>query len=76
MKSSLRKKKLNPTRDIFEEAQTKIYSLMHRDSFPRSLFNILNSETLSCTVNVQVLDFEGLQRRLTVVSQGGVFEKK
>jgi len=39
VKSSLRKKKLNPTRDIFEEAQTKIYSLMHRDSFPRFLIS-------------------------------------
>ena len=45
MKSSLRKKKLNPTRDIFEEAQTKIYSLMHRDSFPRYLSRILKSNT-------------------------------
>merc|ERR1712110_165045 len=39
VKSSLRKKKENPTRDIFEEAQTKIYSLMHRDSFPRFLIS-------------------------------------
>ena len=50
VKSSLRKKKLNPTRDIFEEAQTKIYSLMHRDSFPRSLLRILKSNNAATLV--------------------------
>merc|ERR1712083_752591 len=37
--SSLRDKRFSPSRDIFEEAQTKIFSLMHRDSFPRFLIS-------------------------------------
>ena len=35
VKQNLMLKKENPPRDIFEEAQTKIFSLMHRDSYPR-----------------------------------------
>jgi len=35
VKQNLMRKKDDPPRDIFEEAQAKIFSLMHRDSFPR-----------------------------------------
>jgi len=37
VKESLERKKENPPRDIFEEAQSDTYSLMHMDSFPRFL---------------------------------------
>jgi len=37
VKESLQTKKENPPRDIFEEAQSDTYSLMHMDSFPRFL---------------------------------------
>ena len=32
--------RLTPTKDIFEEAQAKVYALMHRDSFPRCFFRL------------------------------------
>ena len=35
VKEKMFSEKQNPPRTIFDEAQTKIYSLMHRDSFPR-----------------------------------------
>merc|ERR1711971_889464 len=37
VKESLQTKKEKPPRDIFEEAQSDTYSLMHMDSFPRFL---------------------------------------
>ena len=42
VKRNLMRKKDDPPRDIFEEAQTKIFSLMHRDSYPRydHMFNV------------------------------------
>jgi len=39
VKESLLTKKENPPRDIFEEAQSDTYSLMHMDSFPRFLIS-------------------------------------
>jgi len=44
VKDQLLRKRGKPTRDIFNEAQTKIYSLMHRDSFPRFLNSPLFKE--------------------------------
>jgi len=44
VKDQLLRKRGKPTRDIFNEAQTKIYSLMHRDSFPRFLNSQLFKE--------------------------------
>ena len=62
MVSSLRDKRFSPSRDIFEEAQTKIFSLMHRDSFPRSALRKYKTTGL-----LQVPDFKRLQRRFTSI---------
>jgi len=37
VKESMLEERENPSRDVFDEAQAKIYSLMQRDSFPRFL---------------------------------------
>lgn len=37
VKERLSTQRQDPNRDIFQEAQSKIYTLMHRDSFPRFL---------------------------------------
>lgn len=47
VKESLMKNRANPERTIFDEAQTKIYSLMHRDSFPRFLNSKVFKEALA-----------------------------
>ena len=36
VKEKLMNERENPGENIFDEAQSKIYSLMHRDSFARS----------------------------------------
>jgi len=46
VKRNLMLKKDNPPRDIFEEAQTKIFSLMHRDSYPRFISSQVFKEVL------------------------------
>jgi len=46
VKRNLMLKKDDPPRDIFEEAQTKIFSLMHRDSYPRFLSSPIFKEVL------------------------------
>jgi len=46
VKRNLMLKKDDPPRDIFEEAQTKIFSLMHRDSYPRFISSQVFREVL------------------------------
>ncbi|XP_023335310.1 regulator of G-protein signaling rgs-2 [Eurytemora carolleeae] len=41
VKEQLNNNRSSPNRDIFDEAQGKIYSLMHRDSYPRFLISPL-----------------------------------
>ena len=42
VKEKLMSVRHNPTEQIFDEAQSKIYSLMHRDSFSR-LYKFISS---------------------------------
>jgi len=65
VKRNLMRKKDDPPRDIFEEAQTKIFSLMHRDSYPR----FLNSPTFK-----EVLDEFGSLSSSTSTSSSSSFD--
>ena len=44
VKEKLMSVRHNPTEEIFDEAQSKIYSLMHRDSFSRFM-NLFHLDT-------------------------------
>ena len=55
----------NPSREVFDEAQAKIYSLMQRDSFPRQNFNITFQTVFNLTIYPQIFSVRKLQRSVT-----------